>query len=59
MEKVLNKNVRSVKLIEKVSAKTGRNYTVIEIEFSSGYKYTGFLNIDQTYILGTFGEEVK
>lgn len=59
MEKVLNKNVHSIKLVEKKSAKTGNNYTVLVVEFSNDYKFTGFLNDDQKFILGMLGEEVK
>lgn len=47
----LNAEIKEVRTVEKVSAKTGKPYNVIEIEFKSGYVWFAFLNADKKYIL--------
>lgn len=41
----------TIKLVERVSKKTGNTYTALEIEFENGYKKLVFLDNAETYML--------
>lgn len=47
----LTSKVKNVSLVRKRSSRTGNEYTQFEVEFTSGYKYSTFLNSEQLYIL--------
>lgn len=47
----VNNIIASVDVIDKVSKKSGNEYTVLEVKFKNGYVITQFLNSDQKYII--------
>ena len=47
----VNNIIASVDVIDKVSKKSGNEYTVLEVKFKNGYVITQFLNTDQKYII--------
>lgn len=58
MKKVMNESVKEIAMVEKQSAKTGKNYYVIEINFSNGYTFSSFLTEEQRFIIsGLNGKE--
>lgn len=59
MKKVINESVDGIAIEEKQSAKTGKNYYVLEVNFSNGYTFTGFLTEEQRFIISSLkGKEI-
>jgi len=44
-------DVKDVRIVEKVSKKSGNPYQVLEVVFGNGYIYSNFLTQEQVFII--------
>lgn len=55
----MNEAVKSIYVSEGVSTRTGKKYSVLCVEFVSGYTFKSFLNDEQRFAIESSGLEVK